>query len=182
MRRVNLSDVMTVNVMAMLEDEENTGLFNTATLYRGDLQDCILTGTLKANFVGGKEDIEHVTAAYEQLLDTLNKAFNRSVNAPESMRLFKILDTKARYAGNNTICVEIQVATLATGCGSALYNMLNPVVNIWGTSATVFSFTDVHTAKETYGLGNALRSWKKVMANYGQTLDVIPAVRVNYVN
>jgi len=183
MRRMDLSEVMTVTNIAIITDEENKGMYHTGSLvmYRGEMQEKVLHTVMKLNVKAKKEEQVEAADKFVSLLEELNLAFNRSVGAPESMRLFKVLDMKSRYTGNETVAVELELATLATGAGSSMYTLLgfnSMTINIWGTEANVASMTS-EPASETYGLGNALRSWKSVMKKYGR--DFTPAILVNYV-
>lgn len=185
MKRINLNDVMNDVKMAFITDPENKFVYNPANLcmYRGELQDKVLVTTMKINLQASKEDAAEAVDKLVLLMESLNAAFNRAVGAPESMKLFKVLDKTSRYSGNDTVSVELKLATLATGAGSAVYTLLDytgMTMNIWGTKANVFTATSCE-ATETYGLGNALRSWKAVMKKYGRDFTGVPAVLVNYV-
>lgn len=189
MRRVNLSDVMNETNMAVITDEHNNFMYDKDNLcmYRGNKQDEILIVNMKMKLQASKENQEEAVENLITLMEALNVAFNRAVGAPESMKLFKVIDKNCRYAGNETVIAELKLATLATGAGSAIYTLLGyhgMSMNIWGTEANVFETTS-SIAKETYGLGNALRSWKAVMKKYGKDFNAsavaAPAILVNYV-
>jgi hypothetical protein len=187
MKRVNLLSVMNETNMSIINDENNNFVYDTEKLcmWRGDRQDKIGIVTMKMNLQASKENQEEAVSSLISLMESLNAAFNRAVSAPESMKLFKVLEKSSRYSGNNTVAVELKLATLSTGAGSAIYTLLGytgMTMNIWGTAANVFTAT-YKEADETYGLGNALRSWKVVMKKYGKDFDGVaasPAVFVNY--
>ena len=184
MRRIDLGNVMTESMMAILTDEENTFVYdvNKLYMYHGEKQNSVLRVNVKMNVKASKEEKDMVADKLIALMTALNTAFNHSVGAPESMKLFKVLDKEVRYSGNETVTVILKLATLATGSGSALYTLLSytgMTMNIWNTEANIFEATE-EVANETYGLGNALRSWKTVMRNYGKDMPM-PAYRFNYV-
>ena len=166
MKKINLSNVMTEETMAMLSDEYNAHMFRTDILHHGDLEDKIVTGKLQCKLVGGKDEVNEVSGCLITLIASLNLAFNRCFGLNEGTALFKILDIHAKYAGNNTICVSIKMATVANGSSTILVDLLKPVLNIWKTNASLFEFTDMTVSDKTYGLGNVLRSWKRVMREF----------------
>jgi hypothetical protein len=179
MRRINLKEVMDEVTIAMLTDAENVYVYEDVDLYTGVAQNSVATCTVKVNLHESRENQEEAVNKFIELMETLNAAFNRSVGAPESMRVFKVLETKTRYAGNDTVAVELVVATLMTGTETAVNVLLS---GFWGTKKN-FTIVNVADAGKTYSLGNALRSWKAVMKKYGQVMNVnlMPAVLINYV-
>ena len=179
MKRINLDAVMNETTMAIITDAENTYVYEGVGLYAGAAQNAVATCTVKANIQASRENQEEAANKFIELMETLNAAFNRTVGAPESMKVFKVLETKTRYAGNDTVAVELTVATLMTGAETAIDVLLR---GFWGTKKS-FAVVNVADAGETCGLGNALRSWKAVMKRYGQTMNVnlMPAVLINYV-
>lgn len=186
MRRINLTEVRNDVNMAMIKDADNNFMYDRSrlNLYRGELQDKVMNTTMKMKLQASKEDKDTAMEQLISLMEDLNVAFNRSIGAPESMKLFKVIDKTAAYAGNETVVVTLNLATLATGAGSAIYAMLGyngMSVNIWGTEANVFEAVS-NVSNETYGLGNAMRSWKSVMKREGKDFVAIPkpAYLINY--
>lgn len=173
MKRIDLEKAMNPVNMAMITDEENNTFYdvNRLYMYEGKLQEKIVKTTIKCTLKGTKEEKDEVVEKFVGFMEQLNLAFNRSVGAPESMKLFKVLDTQSRYAGNETIAVELTMATLATGSGSVVHTLLYYIpmsVNVWGTECNIIETRQTTLAEETYGLGNALRSWKAVMKKYSR--------------
>lgn len=171
MKRMNMTKVMDETVMAMISDADNTTVYdmNQMQLVKGEYQNHVFDTTFRMNIESTKEDKDENLNKILTLMTEMNKAFNRSVGAPESMKLFKVENATARWAGNNTVAVEINMATLATGTESmidVLLNGKNMMMNIWKTNACVFESKST-LSEETHGLGNALRSWKAIMRKYG---------------
>lgn len=171
MKRVDIENIANEATMAIITDEDNNAVYDADSIrmYRGESQGKIMKTSFKMNVKSTREKMDENVEKVITFLTELNKAFNRTVGAPESMKLFKVIDKKARYAGNDTVSVELSMATLATGAGSAIYTLLDfrqMSQNLLNTQANVFT-ASYEAADETYGLGNALRSWKTVMRKYG---------------
>lgn len=171
MKRIDLRETMNEVNMSMITDEDNMFFYDIGNLHMCKDNQKIEETTLKFNLKASKEEKDAAVSDFVNLLTDLNGAFNRSVSAPESMKLFKILNISSRYSGNGTVTVKVDVATLSNGEENALGMLLkcnNMSANIWGTKAGLFKIMPPRESKETHGLGNALRSWKTVARKHAE--------------
>lgn len=174
MRKVNMENIMDETTVAMLTDEHNTTFYNenNLSLYNGENQKNVYDTNISMHVDSEKADIQHNLERVLTMMTDLNTAFNRSVGAPENMRLFKVKNASVRYAGHNTAVINIDAAALATGNDNAINVLMDRkrmAKNIWETEGVTYkvNYTPDQPSKEKQGLGNALRSWQVVMRNHG---------------